>query len=166
MAHEDLPPIDITSGAIRFNTDSMKLEYFHLGMEGGPSSASYAGIGTMAAGEWVNISTTSPDILTAGTRCVIGGGYTPSGQLSNIDYFNVNTTGNTTDWGSFNNSRRSSANISSSTRGVFAGGYAPGGTNTMSTITISSTGNGKNFGDLYSSLAAPSGLSDSHGGIS
>ena len=46
MAHEELPSINITPGAIRFNTDSMKLEYFRIGMEGG-STSSYAGIGTM-----------------------------------------------------------------------------------------------------------------------
>ena len=43
MAHEELPPLNITPGAIRFNTDSMKLEYFRIGMEGG-STSSYAGI--------------------------------------------------------------------------------------------------------------------------
>ena len=34
MAHEELSPLNITPGAIRFNTDSMKLEYFRI-MEGG-----------------------------------------------------------------------------------------------------------------------------------
>ena len=35
MAHEELSPLNITPGAIRFNTDSMKLEYFRISTEGG-----------------------------------------------------------------------------------------------------------------------------------
>ena len=69
MAHEELSPLNITPGAIRFNTDSMKLEYFRIGMEG-ENSFSYAGIGTLAAGEWVQITTDTPDIQTGGTRGV------------------------------------------------------------------------------------------------
>ena len=61
MAHEELSPLNITPGAIRFNTDSMKLEYFRIGSEGG-STSSYAGIGTLAAGEWVQITTDTPVI--------------------------------------------------------------------------------------------------------
>ena len=66
MAHGENAPLNITPGAIRFNTDSMKLEYFRIGMEGG-STSSYAGIGTMAAGEWVQLTTDTPDIQTGGT---------------------------------------------------------------------------------------------------
>ena len=58
---------NITPGAIRFNTDSMKLEYYHLGS---------VGFGTMATGEWVQITTDSPDIQTGGTRGLFGGGHT------------------------------------------------------------------------------------------
>ena len=57
---------NITPGAIRFNTDSMKLEYYHLGS---------VGFGTMATGEWVQITTDSPDIQTGGTRGLTAGGY-------------------------------------------------------------------------------------------
>ncbi len=42
----------ITPGAIRFNTDSMKLEYYHLGS---------VGFGTLAAGEWVQLTTDTPE---------------------------------------------------------------------------------------------------------
>ena len=50
---------NVTPGSIRFNTDSMKLEYYHLGS---------VGFGTLAAGEWVQITTDTPDIQTGGTR--------------------------------------------------------------------------------------------------
>jgi len=161
MAHGENAPGNITPGAIRFNTDSMKLEYFRIGMESGGTS-SYAGIGTVAAGEWVQLTTDSPEIHTGGTRCVVGGGYTPSGQLNNIDYFNVDTTGNTTDFGTFNSSRRNAAKISSSTRGVFAGGYRQD----MEFVTISSTGGGTVFGNLSVSKQHQGGISNSTRGIS
>ena len=92
MAHEENAPLNITPGAIRFNTDSMKLEYFRIGMEGG-STSSYAGIGTLAAGEWVQITTDSPDIQTGGARAIFSGSYSPS--ISDAQcYINVDTTGN------------------------------------------------------------------------
>ena len=97
MAHEELPPLNITPGAIRFNTDSMKLEYFRIGMEGG-STSSYAGIGTMAAGEWVQITTDSPDIQTGGTRGIFAGGSTPSNS-NVIESVQIATTGNSVDFG-------------------------------------------------------------------
>ena len=65
----------------------MKLEYFRIGMEGG-SSSSYAGIGTVAAGEWVQITTDTPDIHTGGTRGVFSGGrMNPATDV--MDYINI-----------------------------------------------------------------------------
>ena len=151
----------IKPGALRFNTDSMKLEIFR-GSANYNGSASMAGIGTLAAGQWEEIQATSPDVQTGGTRCVVGGGYTPSGQLNNIDYFNVDTTGNTIDFGTFNSSRRNGAKISSSTRGVFAGGYQQD----MEFVTISSTGGGTVFGNLSVSKQHQGGISNSTRGIS
>jgi len=55
---------------------------------------------------------------------------------------------------------------SNKVRGVFAGGYQPGFTNTMQYITISSTGNALDFGDLVSAISQQGMCSDSHGGIS
>ena len=149
MAHEELPPLNITPGAIRFNTDSMKLEYFRIGMEGG-NSGSYAGIGTMAAGEWVQLTTDTPEIQTGGTRGVIAGGYTP-GATDVIDYINIDTTGNAIDFGNQTTNFRSSGQCSSSTRGLIAGGITvPGGANrnNIEFITIASTGNATDSGDL------------------
>ena len=97
MAHEELPPINITPGAIRFNTDSMKLEYFRIGMEGGNTS-SYAGIGTVAAGEWVQITTDTPDIRTGGTRGVFAVGSSGAYDTT-TQYITVSTTGNAKDFG-------------------------------------------------------------------
>jgi hypothetical protein len=146
MAHEELPPISITPGAIRFNTDSMKLEYFRIGSEGG-STSSYAGIGTLAAGEWVQITTDSPDIQTGGTRFIIAGGSQaaiPAGSGVNaIDYVTLSTTGNAIDFGDTISTGAENCGCASATRGI----YFTTSTNIFEYITISSTGNAQDFGD-------------------
>ena len=50
-------------------------------------------------------------------------------------------------------------------RGVFAGGQTPSAVNTMDYITIASTGNGTDFGDLTQARSQPSSCSDVHGGL-
>jgi len=163
MAHEELPPINITPGAIRFNTDSMKLEYFRIGMEGG-STSSYAGIGTMAAGEWVQLTTTSPDIETGGTRGLRIAGYTAPGTNNDIDYFNIATTGNAVKWGDADGDARQYAGFSCSdrTRGVFGGGNdasSHGAEVKTNFITIASEGTITDFGDIgQSHVGATKGI--------
>ena len=148
MAHGENAPLNITPGAIRFNTDSMKLEYFRIGMEGG-STSSYAGIGTMAAGEWVQITTASPDIETGGTRAVFAGGYnTGTANNEEIEYVNINSTGNSIDFGTLASAVRSNNGLASRTRGLSFGGQTPGFVNTIEFVTIASTGNAANFGDV------------------
>ena len=148
MAHGENAPLNITPGAIRFNTDSMKLEYFRIGMEGG-STSSYAGIGTLAAGEWVQLTTTSPDIQTGGTRAVFAGGYnTGAANNDEIEYVNIDSTGNSIDFGSLATAVRSNNGLASRTRGLSFGGQTPGFVNTIEFVTIASTGNAANFGDV------------------
>ena len=69
-------------GAIRFNTDSNKLEYYD-------------------GNQCVNITSDSPEAQTGGTRGFIAGGYTnaPVAAYGDISYFNVSTTGNAIDFG-------------------------------------------------------------------
>ena len=161
MAHGENAPLNITPGAIRFNTDSMKLEYFRIGMEGG-STSSYAGIGTLAAGEWVQITTDSPDIQTGGTRALFAGGTVPGNTASNrIDYINIDTTGNAIDYGDLGvaGARTQKGSLASRTRGVFEGGtdISPGNiTSTIEFTTIASTGDTVNFGTANVSVRAQS----------
>ena len=159
MAHEENSPLNITPGAIRFNTDSMKLEYFRIGMEGADSS-SYAGIGTVAAGEWVQITTDTPDIHTGGTRGLKLGGYTAPGSGGNeadIDYFNIATTGNATKWGDAGSEGNQYAGFSASdrTRGVFGGGNSNSvhtGQLHVKYVAIASEGTVEDFGDLSTAV--------------
>jgi hypothetical protein len=155
----ELAPLSVTPGAIRFNTDSMKLEYYR----GGP-----VGFGTTTTtGEWVNLTTDSPDIQTGGARGVFGGGYGPSTASNNtIDYITISTTGNAIDFGDLVSPRQGLASCSSSTRGVFAGGETPVNFNLIDYITISSTGNATDFnGDLATARFGLTGLSNQTRGI-
>ena len=92
-----------TSGSIRFNTDSSKLEIYN-------------------GEQWWEIDATSPELQTGGTRGLIMGGLSPS---------------------------------------------HPNGDNVMQFITISSTGNSADFGDLTKARDRVGGgcISDSHGGL-
>ena len=59
------------------------------------------------------------------------------------------------------------AATSNSIRGLFAGGYlnAPSIVNNIDFITIATTGNSADFGDLLTARRTFDGCSDSHGGI-
>jgi len=170
MAHEELTPFNITPGAIRFNTDSMKLEYFRIGSEGG-STSSYAGIGTLAAGEWVQITTDSPDIQTGGTRAVFGGGgLTWPARQNVIQYINMSTTGDAVDFGTTMQEQSSgSYAMSSNTRGIFAGSYdgSPNhGSNLIQFFTFASTGTIADFnGDLSTTRRSGHSCSNQTRGI-
>ena len=135
MAHGENAPLNITPGAIRFNTDSMKLEYFRIGMEGG-STSSYAGIGTMAAGEWVQLTTDTPDIQTGGTRGLIASGNTNSDK---IEYANLATTGGITTFGDIGGSNGAyRTGTADRTRAVF---FNAQNSTDSQFVTIASTGN-------------------------
>ena len=60
------------------------------------------------------------------------------------------------------------AGLSNQTRGIFAGGFnlpAGGQQNNISLITIASTGNGTDFGDLITSGNSPDGTSSPTRGV-
>ena len=165
MAHGENPPLNITPGAIRFNTDSMKLEYFRIGMEGGNTS-SYAGIGTVAAGEWVQLTTDSPDIQTGGTRGLIGGGGSPGGAYQDdIEFVTISTTGGGTDFGDLLTARQDLGALASSTRGLFCGGTDGSTKDEIEFVTISSVGNAIDFGNLSPARKEIATLSNETRGI-
>jgi hypothetical protein len=88
------------------------------------------------------------------TRGIFAGGISSGPEvLSNvIQYITMTTFGNATDFGDLTQARRNLAGFSSSTRGVFGGGFTPSPSttqyNTIDYITIASTGNATDFGDL------------------
>ena len=139
---------DLVSGSIRFNTDSSKMEIYN-------------------GEQWWEIDATSPKQQTGGTRLLFGGGYgnSPHPAMDSIDFVNVATTGNASDFGNLSTARTAKSGGSSRTRGLFQGGrFSPSsdGYNTIDFVTIASTGNAQDFGDLTGETRNPGkqGLSD------
>lgn len=122
------PPQQSTpSGALRFNTETSKLEY-------------YDGIA------WVNITSSSADSNTGGNRTLIAGGLHPSGGASHILYHSVDSKANTENFGSLSPSSmtHSMQAGSSRTRAVFSGGYR----NNICYKEFATEGNATAFGTL------------------
>ena len=126
----------IPTGAIRYNTDSNKMECFN---------------GT----KWMQISVSRPD-LDGGARGVCLGGDAPNPN-NTIDYITISTAGNATDFGDLTATIQQNAAFSSRTRGCSAGGENPSVTDVIDYITISSTGNAIDFGNLIDDLRSISG---------
>jgi len=98
-------------------------------------------------------------------RGVFGGGRaSDSSLMNNIDYITISTTGDSKDFGDLTVARRRVTAASSSTRGVFAGGYNPDKDN-IDYVTISSTGNAFDFGNLVAATRTMGGLSDGVRGL-
>ena len=129
-------------GTLRFNTDIGNLEYFKGGIQG-----------------WESINRVSSN-LNGGARGIWGGG--SPGPVDVIQYVTISTLGNATDFGDLTQARQAVSGASSQTRGVVAGGYvygSPAGTfniNTIDYITIATTGNAIDFGDLIVGAMAKS----------
>ena len=143
-----LPPIEIPLGAMRFNSDSNKLEYWN-------------------GGAWFQLKTFSPNLgdssSPAGARGVFMGASNPGGD-SQISYITIPTQGNTVNFGSRTISGIG-ANLSSRTRGLAAQDTAPTFTDTIDFITLSSTGNATDFGDRTISTTRARGCSNQTRGM-
>ena len=109
-------------------------------------------------------------------RGVFCGGYVPTAPSGKkfrqtIDYVTIASEGNATTFGesipsaATGISQRSGSG-SNNTRAVFAGGIDnSSAVNTMEYVTIATTGNTQDFGDLPERQRAVAVLSDSHGGL-
>ena len=154
-------PQNIPEGAIRYNTDSNKMEVW---------------IGD----KWMIVATSSPNLgdtqSPAGTRAAFMGGFQDqpvnNTSFNTIDYVTISTAGNAIDFGDLLSKLFDGAsNISSSTRqfsymGRRGGAGPSASTDTIEFITYSSTGNSTDFGDSTSNLYyQPSGLSNATRGM-
>ena len=140
------PPIQPTPvGALRFNTDSSRLEYFD-------------------GNQFVNITTDSPEQNTGGALGVYMGG---SPGIDTIDEVQISTTGDAVDFGNLTVARNDNGDggMASRTRGFFARGASPI-TGRIEFITFSSRGDGTTFGTMSNSITnAASSASDSTRGL-
>jgi len=83
-----------------------------------------------------------------------------------LEYITISTLGNSQDFGDLSYQGNGVASLSSSTRGIFAGGN-PGGAdrNNISYIIFSSTGDAQYFGDLTRTVRASTAASNSTRGL-
>ena len=127
-------------GALRFNTESNKLEYFD---------------GT----RYVNITTSSAE-QNSGTRGgVASGGYSGPAPMTRIEQVNIATTGNAVDFGETsagNYTERMGG--SNHIYGFYAGGYNT--TNPIGRFTIAIGNDAIDFGDLIQDTHSGAGASN------
>ena len=133
-----------TEGTTRFNENLGALEF-------------YTGV------EWKAVNY-RVDMGNAG-RGVFQGGREGPNPFTLIEYMNISSLGNATNFGESTINGIHPRGMSSSIRGLFAGGYAPTPGTIIEYITIASEGNGIDFGDLSEDLAAMATMSSSTRGI-
>ena len=113
---------------------------------------------------------TSNTAVSNGIRGVFAGGAAPS-VTNKIEFVTIATEGNATDFGDLTTARRNLAGCTNRIRGTFCGGHTQSSgsgnnLNTIDFITITSTGDAQDFGDLTAvRRCSNAGGSDSHGGL-
>ena len=193
-----LPPVEIPLGAMRFNSDSQKLEYwngdiwiqihtFSPNLDGGARglyfNGSVPGTNEVNTIEYITISTQGNatnfgdstiasrqgTAFSSNTRAVRGGGVDGSPHSDVMDYVTIASTGNATDFGDFTTSKIGNPpGIANQTRGFCAGGERgtpAANVNVIEYVTIASTGNAVDFGDLTYTAQGESGGGSSTRGI-
>ena len=122
------PSLDTAkAGAIRFNTDSSQLEIYD-------------------GNQWTGILSTSPEQLTGGTRGIVFG---EESNTSDIEFYNLDTTGDAADFADMTRTGTvSPAAFASRVRGIATGGGPSSPTNIIEFITIAHQANAQDFGDL------------------
>ena len=123
---------EIPAGAMRFNSDSQKLEYWN-------------------GSAWFQVHTATPNLATAGDPTPGVRGLTGGGDEISIEYINIASAGDAVVFGDLDVRTQVLSSFGSSTRGFWAGGKehpSPGRTNTIQTVAFASTGDTTDFGDL------------------
>ena len=136
-------------GALLFNTDNARLEYFDGNV-------------------YQTIPTDSPEVNTGGTRGIWGGGNQNPANTNVMDFVNFDTSGNATDFGDLTtNAGGNMGRCSSRTRGIFAcfNQTPSDNSNKIDFVTIASTGNSADFGDLLFTGRYKTGASNQTRGV-
>ena len=140
------PPLQPTPvGALRFNTDSSKMEYYD-------------------GNQWVNVTSDSPEVQTGGARGVAGGGWNP-GTTNLIKYYTISSTGSEQSFGNLTRSGRNFGACGSRIRGVFGGSFPQSNQTVLDYITFSSTGDALDFGDMSLGRTGNGALASSTRGL-
>ena len=112
---------------------------------------------------------TNTSAASDGTRGIYAGGETPS-RTNHIEYISIVSFGTAQEFGDLTDDRRSLGGVNDSLRACFFAGddnsSSPNNCNIIDYITIKTTGNAADFGDLsYHTVRNPASSSDSHGGL-
>ena len=145
-------PDDCEPGSLRFNTDTLHLEYFRGDTIG-----------------WTEIEASSPELgggtgsneNALGARAISGGGFL---GIRTIEFVTVSTFGDSQDFGDLIAAAAIHGRqaVSSETRMLFQGGYI---INNIEFITVASTGDSTDFGDLTQRQYGATGVNDTIRGI-
>ena len=105
---------------------------------------------------------------SSSTRGMWAGGYAPTGggapnRTNTIQYVEIQTLGNSLDFGDLTTTEVSMSAASSPTRGIFSGGYTL--PSQYDVVTIASKGNATRFGDMRVTRARHASCSNSTRGV-
>ena len=100
-------------------------------------------------------------------RAIMAGGMKyPTANAEIIEMLEIQSGGQTQDFGDLITATSTSGPVSSSTRGVFVAGLDPSGrTNVIEFVTIATTGNATNFGDYVEAISYVGGVSNETRGV-
>ena len=101
------------------------------------------------------------------TRAIFCGEDKSGDTITNVmDFITIASLGNALDFGDATSNISTVANLFSSTRGVFSGGYnGSSNVNSIQFVEIATTGNAEDFGDCTLTNASRTGASSGHGGL-
>ena len=139
-------PREIPTGAVRYNTDTDRMEVY---------------IGST----WMEVAVSSPS-LDGGGRGLVAGGNFPD-QSNSIQFVTISTLGKTQDFGDRTEAGSQVAHLSSTTRACFQGDSSPYN-NVIDYVQIATTGDAFDFGDLSTAPNGngyAAGASNGHGGL-
>jgi hypothetical protein len=108
---------------------------------------------------------TRPPPIGGGSGFIVGGEDASGNNLTRIERLNINTLGNSSNFGDMVVGARDMACVSSYTRQLRGGGRAPGISNIIESFEMQSTGNAADFGDLTAARRNPGGFSSSTRGL-
>jgi len=109
------------------------------------------------------LGTTAAAFTWGGDRGIFAGGYS-GGFKNEIDYVNITSAGNASDFGDLTVARNGVAATASTTRNVFLSGWTGSVySNVMDYITTASTGNATDFGDYTVPLSSPASGAAAYG---
>ena len=134
----------------------------------GSSGPIIAGVSTVTSTTHMTMPSGPTEMRGGRGRGVVGGGRDSSNPaVDTMDFIEIATAGNATDFGNLSDGGRDyPTGCGSATRGIFFGGSEPGFRNIIDFIVMSSSGGANDFGDMIIAPLTNFALSNATRGIS